>query len=215
MTTRPRPTSIYHITHVENLPLIAAEEGLLSDARMEARNGPAMAIGMSAIKRRRLGLAVKCHAGDTVGEYVPFYFCPRSIMLYILHMANHDELSYRSGQAPIVHLQADLDATAAWAEGAGVRWAFSLANAGATYAPFRSSLAQLEEVDWAAVAASDFRDPLVKEGKQAEFLVRESVPWSLIERIGVCSEKVRARVLAALEGAAHQPRVDVVSDWYF
>jgi len=50
---------------------------------------------------------VKCHPGTKVGQYVPFYFCPRSIMLYILHRGNHPDLDYREGQGPILHLQAD------------------------------------------------------------------------------------------------------------
>jgi ssDNA thymidine ADP-ribosyltransferase, DarT len=33
---------------------------------------------MSTIKQRRLALPVTCHANDHVGDYVPFYFCPRS-----------------------------------------------------------------------------------------------------------------------------------------
>jgi len=48
-----------------------------------------------------------------VGDYVPFYFCPRSIMLFIIHQANHPELDYRGGQVPIVHLQADLHTSVA------------------------------------------------------------------------------------------------------
>jgi len=40
---------------------------------------------MSTIKARRLyDLEVDCHPGTKVGEYVPFYFCPWSIMLYLL-----------------------------------------------------------------------------------------------------------------------------------
>ncbi len=136
-------------------------------------------------------------------------------MLYLLYMANHPGLTYRGGQAPIVHLEFDLERTAASADDSGSRWAFSLANAGAAYAPFRSDLAQLSEVDWSAVAATDFRDPKVKEGKQAEFLVQRFVPWSLVERIGVRSEKVQREVLAALVNAAHQPPVDVLARWYF
>ncbi len=56
-------------------------------------------------------MEVKCHPGTKVGEYVPFYFCPRSVMLYILYMGNHPELGYRGGQAPIVHLSASRYAT--------------------------------------------------------------------------------------------------------
>jgi hypothetical protein len=60
---------------------------------------------MSAIKRRRVEeLEVSCHPGTKVGDYVPFYFCPRSVMLYVIHRANHPDLSYRGGQEPIVHL---------------------------------------------------------------------------------------------------------------
>ena len=81
---RPQPTRIYHITHVENLNSIIGNGGLLSDAGMIARGGPQVAVGMSEIKRRRLELALKCHAGDKVGEYVPFFFCPRSVMLWTL-----------------------------------------------------------------------------------------------------------------------------------
>jgi hypothetical protein len=170
---------------------------------------------MSTIKQRRMRLPVTCQEGDTVGQYVPFYFCPRSIMLYILYKANHPELTYLGGQGPILHLEMGLERTAAWAAQSGVRWAFSLANAGAVYAPFRSSLAQLSEVDWLAVAATDFHDPHVKEGKQAEFLVRRFVPWSLVERIGVSSEQVRTQALAAIAEAAHHPRIDVQTQWYF
>src|SRR5262249_46582806 len=99
---RPR---IYHITHVETLTRIAADGVLWSDAVMVRRGGPAVSIGMSAIKQRRLReLRVTCHPETFVGEYVPFYFCPRSIMLYLVYMANHPELTYRGGQEPIVHL---------------------------------------------------------------------------------------------------------------
>jgi ssDNA thymidine ADP-ribosyltransferase, DarT len=28
-----------------------------------------------------------------VGEYVPFYFCPRSITLFLLHKGNHVDLT--------------------------------------------------------------------------------------------------------------------------
>ncbi len=215
MTDRPNPTRIYHITHVDNLASILKDDGLLSDAEMLARGGPQVAVGMGEIKTNRMRLPVKCHGSDTVGEYVPFYFCPRSIMLYLLYMANHPGLTYRGGQGPIVHLELDLERTAAWATDCGNRWAFSLANAGAAYAPFRGNLDQLGEVAWSAVAATDFRDPKVKEGKQAEFLVQRFVPWGLVEHIGVSSARVQRQALAALASVAHQPPVDVLPHWYF
>src|SRR5688572_32339603 len=129
---------------------------------------------MSHIKKRRLTeIEVDCHAGTYVGDYVPFYFCPRSIMLYILHRGNHPDLNYTEGQGPIVHLQADLHAVIEWAHSNGKRWAFSDRNAGAYFAKFYTGVDQLGEVNWGAIATTDFRNMVVKEGKQAEFLVHQ------------------------------------------
>lgn len=215
MTDVPGRARIYHITHVDNLPSILAEGGLWSDAAISARGGPAAPIGMSNIKLRRLRLPLKCHPGDRVGDYVPFYFCPRSIMLFLIHRANHPELTYRGGQGPIVHLEADLRETVTWAEGEGRRWAFSLSNAGAVYTEFRNQLDQLGEVDWTAVAATDFREERVKEGKQAEFLVREFFPWHLVRCIGVQSESIQGRVLRSLSGSGRRPVIEIRRNWYF
>ncbi len=93
MTTPPARPKLYHITHVDNLRHIVADGGLWSDADMLARGGPPRAIGMSGIKRRRVEeLEVDRQPGTKVGDYVPFYFCPRSVMLFVIHCANHPEL---------------------------------------------------------------------------------------------------------------------------
>ncbi len=110
---------------------------------------------------------------------------------------------------------ADLEATVAWADTQGRRWAFSTSNAGSYYTPFYADLGSLDKIDWAAVASSDFRDALVKEGKQAEFLVQESFPWHLVEEIGVLDSATEARVRSSLQGEAHQPPVRVRRMWYF
>jgi len=183
---------------------------------MLARGGSPRAIGMSGIKRRRVEeLEVDRQPGTKVGDYVPFYFCPRSVMLFVIHCANHPELTYRDGQGPIVHLEADLHAVVQWAEESGRRWAFSLANAGAYYTEFRSRLDELDQLDWQAIAATDFRPAEVKERKQAEFLVHGRFPFDLIERIGVRSTGIRAHAAAALAGAGCQPPIEVRQEWYF
>lgn len=213
--TVPTQPKLYHITHVDNLPTILEADGLFSDAAMMARGGPPATIGMSAIKQRRLSLPVKCHPGDHVGDYAPFYFCPRSIMLFLVYRANHPELNYRGGQNAIVHLEADLHETVQWSEQEDRRWAFTLSNAGAYYTEFRKDLGQLGEVDWAAVAATDFRDAQVNEGKQAEFLLHNFCPWRLVRRIGVIDAAAYGIVVRALEKSAHRPLVEVRREWYF
>ena len=101
---------------------------------------------------------------------MPFYFCPRSIMLYIIYCGNHPNLAYTGGQSPIVHLEMDLNSVVQWCEDNDRCWAFTKSNAGAYYTSFFKDLGQLDQIDWEAVAAHDFRAPDIKEGKQAEFL---------------------------------------------
>lgn len=212
----PGNPKIYHITHLRNLASIVERDALLADRLIVQRGGPAASVGMSKIKARRLAaLEVKCHPGDKVGDYVPFYFCPRSIMLYTLHRQNHPELTYRGGQEPMVHLEADLSSVIAWAERSGRRWAFSTSNAAAYYARFFSDASALDRIDWDAVQNTDFRSPAVKEAKQAELLLHEAFPWELIDGIGVYSAGVRAQVYAAIAGAATKPSVAVEKSWYY
>lgn len=222
MSPPPERPCIYHITHVDNLPGIIATGALVSDGAMHERGGPAAAIGMGHIKRRRLGRPVRCHSSLKVGDCVPFYFCPRSIMLYVIYRANNPDLAYRGGQEPIVHLEADLYAVVSWANSQQRRWAFSLTNAGASYAEFRNSLNELSDVDWDAIVATNFSSGSstpsgnqVKEAKQAEFLFDGDFPWSLVQRIGVASQTTANTARAALASAAHQPNISVQPSWYF
>jgi hypothetical protein len=220
MSPVPLQPKIYHITHVDNLPSIIQAGGLWSDAKMREQGVPVTSIGMNTIKERRLWLPVKCYPGDRVGDYVPFYFCPRSVMLYVIHCntnpgLGYHGLGYHGGQDPIVHLEADLEEVLDWAESEGRRWAFSLSNAGAVYAEFCNRREHLNEIDWEAVAATDFRNPAVKEGKQAEFLIHEFFPWRLVRRIGVRSQMIYHRASQVLASAQHKPLLKVIPSWYF
>jgi hypothetical protein len=215
MVTVPKNPKIYHITHINNLEGILRDKVIWSDAKRLELKLNCEIVGMSEIKRRRLEeLCVKCYPETMVGEYVPFYFCPRSIMLYILHMGNHPDLNYHEGQGPIIHLQADLIETIRWAEDNNVRWAFSDRNAGEYIANFYNNMDGLTNVNWPAVEATDFRSILVKEGKQAEFLVYESFPWQLVEKIGVQNNDTRDIVIKKV-GATQFGLVKIEQNWYY
>jgi hypothetical protein len=216
MLNPPARPKIYHITHVDNLHAIAESKRLLSDARLAELGGPNEMVGMSQIKARRMTEInlEECYPEDFVGQYVPFYFCPRSVMLYLIYMQNH-ELAYQGGQGPIVHLEADLGAVVEWAQSKDRRWAFSLSNAGAYGVEFRNDLDQLNEINWPAVVANDWRSSSVKHGKQAEFLVRNSFPWHLVERIGVHSNAIAQRAGQAIAEADHQPNIEILREWYY
>jgi hypothetical protein len=211
----PARPKVFHITHVENLTRIVGDGCLFSHAEMLARGGPVETIGMSSIKSTRLQLPVSCHAGLMVGACVPFNLCARSVMLVLIHRANHPELGYRGGQGPIVHLEADLHEVIDWAEGEGRRWALTRSNASVRYCSFKASRGDLADLDWEAIGATDFRDAVVKDRKQAEFLVERRFPWHLVERIGVVSQQVRARASEIVSTATHRPPVEVRREWYY
>lgn len=209
----PTNPKIYHIVHVDRLASISSDR-LWCDAEVVRRAPPGTTIGMSAIKKRRLTeLTLTSHPGLFVGECVPFYFCPRSIMLYLIYQGNHPDLAYSGGQGPIIHIEADLRQTTAWAKAHGLRWAFTLGNAGSYYFEDRTDLNQLDEIDWNAVAARNWSDR--KEGKQAEFLVELEFPWDLVSRIGVRSRATYDQVLTELQGLDHKPVVEMKPEWYY
>ena len=207
----PSNPKLYHITHGANLGAIIAAGGLLADS--EAVHGtPPKRIGMANVVDRRKRLPVPCHPTTCVGDYVPFYFCPRSVMLFVISRHNHPGLTYTSGQVPIVHLVADLHTVVKWADGQHVPWAFTLSNAAKSEAEFRCRLDDLSDVHWDAVKARQWSGGLMAR-KQAEFLVHRRVPWSLIERIGVMDGRVAQRVSQITAGTA--VRVEVRSAWYY
>lgn len=218
MSVPDRP-KIYHIVHVDRLASIIADGFLWSDAVMVQRQGVGTTIGMSNIKARRLNeLNLSCHPDLRVGHCAPFYFCPRSVMLYLIYRRN-EELTYKGGQEPIVHLQADLHATIAWTQRNGRRWAFTLSNAGAYYFEDRSDVASLGDINWNAVGARQWAGSgvsrTVKEGKQAEFLIERAFPWHLVERVGVFSQGYVQPVSKAMQGAVHRPVIEIKRDWYY
>lgn len=216
----PAQLKIYHIVHVDRLPSIIADGHLWCDAEIVRRAPSGTTIGMNAIKQRRLNqLTLTSHPDLHVGDCVPFYFCPRSVMLYLIYQANHPDLEYRGGQGPIVHLEADLRAAVSWAQQDNRRWAFTLSNAGASYFEDRCDLAELNEVYWDAVQANNWGGsdiaPSIKEGKQAEFLMESHFPWHLVERIGVSSSGIYRQVTNALPARGHRPQVETKSEWYY
>lgn len=214
----PTEPKIYHIVHFDRLASIAADGHIWCDAKVAKDGSPGTTIGRNTIKQRRLGLRISSHTGLRVGDCVPFYFCPRSVMLYVVYMADHPELAYRGGQGSIVHLEADLHQSVAWADDNGRRWAFTPSNAGSYYFRDYADLSQLNELDWDAIQASRWRGEGVEdkmEGKQAEFLMEHSFPWKLVSRVGVHSAAIRDRVLCIVQSSSHRPDVVVKPSWYY
>jgi len=209
----PTAPKIYHIVHVDRLPSLVTAGGLWCDAEVSRRDVAGTTIGMNEIKQRRLTNKLHSHDDLYVGDCVPFYFCPRSIMLYVIYKKNHENLAYRGGQKPIVHLEADLRHTIAWANAQRRRWVFTLSNAGSYCFEERCSLDDLGDLDWTALRAQHWSQ--CQDAKQAEFLIERSFPWKLVSRIGVCAPSIHDQAVSALQNADHRPSVEIKREWYY
>lgn len=94
---------IYHITHLKNLSNILASGGLYSDSKMRSDETPHTLIGHEHIKQRRLSRKVSVAAKGFLGDYVPFNFCPRSVMLYIISVGAVE------GYDDVIHLVSTIE----------------------------------------------------------------------------------------------------------
>ncbi len=128
---------IFHITHIDNVLGIIRAGRLWSDREVAERGDASVKIGYDHIKHRRLHKPVLCHPDTTVGDYVPFYFCPRSVMLYVIKSGS-PELRFQGGQLNIVHLVSTIGT--AIEEAKDRPWAYSDGNAAAGYTRFYEDL---------------------------------------------------------------------------
>lgn len=207
------PTSIYHITHIDNLGSIVAAGGLVCDRKRQERQIACQGIAHQHIKGRRAARKVPIPPGGTLADYVPFYFAPRSPMLYAIHsgvVAN-----YPAGQRPILHLVSSAETAAA-----SLRCIYTDGHAEIAFSAFHADIRQLGAVvDLALMASTYWNDtpehPDRKRRRQAEFLVHQFFPWSLVESVGVADQQMKQVIDKMLEGAEHRPPVQVRPRWYY
>ncbi len=208
---------LYHIVHVDKLPPIlnSGKAGrLICDNDVQKQNLSGTTIGMGKIKERRMNeLTLNTYPDLYVGDCVPFYFCPRSIMLFMFHQKNHPDIAYRGGQEPIVHLVFKMMDVINWANQKGRRWAFTDSNAGSRYFNDYCDLSDIDKLNWNAINTDSWSN--CKEKKQAEFLVESYLPWHLVREIGVYSLEYCNKVGDAIAPAIHKPPITIKREWYY
>ena len=141
-----------------------------------------------------------------LGDYVPFNFCPRSVMLFSVSRGHQD---YASGQESVVHLVSTVDQAVAL----GRPWIFSDRHAELGHALHFDDLSRLSEVSWDVMSRKYWQE--VKEERQAEFLVHDFFPWSSISEVAVMTPAVARRVQSLLAANPHCPAVTIRAEWYY
>ncbi len=206
-------TEIFHITHVRNLQSIIECGGLYCDRTRLAQRVNSVGIAHNHIKDRRARRPVPTGTGGTLADYVPFYFAPRSPMLYSIHGGFVEQ--YKEGQAPVLHLTSLAESVA----DAGLAYAFTEGHAELAYSSFFEDLADLDKVDWPVMKSKWWNDTDEdmdrKRRRQAEFLVHEFFPWNLVTEIGVINATMEQQVNDLLQDVGHKPSVTVRRTWYY
>jgi hypothetical protein len=207
-------TFIYHITHIQNLSLILESGGLWSDTERERRGLCPTNISHAEIKERRKKAQVLVSKCGVVADYVPFYFCSRSPMLYSIHNGRVE--GYPDGQGKILHPCACLSDVLSSCE-----WCASDGHAVMKWSDFYDSKEALHDFDWEAIRTNHWGYPYftndsdLKRRKQAEFLVHYFFPWRLFMGIGVIDSEMQKQVEHILLNTDHRPEVKVIRSWYY
>ncbi len=205
---------IFHIVHYRMLESIVQHDGLWCDKERRRRVKNHINIGHQNIKERRERWPIPVAPGGVLADYVPFYFAPRSPMLFVIHRGGVE--GFTDGQNPIVHLVAETDQVAQ----RGLTTVFTDRHAAVALARYSGDLRLLEErIDWQVMDARIWRntvdDPDRKERRQAEFLVHRFLPWDLIREIGVRTRTVEAAVNSILHQTDNPPTVNLRPNWYY
>jgi hypothetical protein len=210
--SRPVPTLLYHFTPIHHLASII-EHGLRCDN--DAAGGLlAVEVGNRDIKEQRRRRAVPVGPRGVVADYVPFYFAPRSPMLYAIARGNVPE--YTGGVDLLVYLVTTADRLGQL----GLPMLFTDRNAVLKTAHFTSSLADLDTViDWPLMRATMWNntpsEPDRRERRMAECLVHRQVPWWAIEYVAARTPARAIEAQATLARFSQGIAVRTRRDWYF
>jgi hypothetical protein len=208
---------LYHFTHVDNVAAIF-DSGYLSCDAVSRKGLTRTEVGDPEIKESRRRRSIPAGPGGQVGDYVPFYFAPRSPMMYRIACDHRDAVGgrYAQGDRPLVYL---LTTTRAVIE-AGLTWTATDGNAANATTEFTSDPAKLEGfIDWELMKAERWSntqdDPDRQRRRMAEFLIHDQMPTELIQWLAVYSEFHAAQLRQQLDDQRLVGRIIVRPHWYY
>jgi hypothetical protein len=172
-------------------------------------------IGNREIIGVRVETPVKIKGYGSVGDYIPFYFTPRSMMLYNI------VTGYREPVVPKLLRQDILVIRCLISELSKLdQWFFTdgQANDKDTAGHFKN-LKQLNQIDWECIQQSNFNksdgDYDRPRRYQAEFLVHKAVPLKSIESLNVYNQPAADHVNKTLSKAGIRMDVHITPNYFF
>lgn len=204
---------IRHMTHIRNLSVILEQGGLWCDRQAVERGLTQQDIGHSHIKQRRARRPVKVGMGGFLCDYVPFYFAHHTPMLYAVHAGGVQ--GYSGGQGEVIYLVTKTNVV----QQSGLPFVFTDGHAAVEISRQFNDLSDLQKLDWEMIRANFWKntddDGDRERRKQAEFLVHDFLPWTLIRGIAVRTQPVANQVATLLQGQSHSPPIQLMPAWYY
>jgi len=203
-------TFIYHITALDNLASIVKCKGIYCKNQQPqgCRN-----IAYENIQARRSSTIVLLHPGGTLHDYVPFYFAPRSPMLYAIYKGLVN--GYNDGQERIIYIVSSVEKI----EECGLKYVFTDGHAVMMLTDFYNNKTDLDKIDWEIMNSRYWNDTAEdgdrKRRRQAEFLLHQFLPVTAILGIGVYDIAVKNEVEEELSKNGAPTPVKVFQDWYY
>jgi hypothetical protein len=193
----PEKIWLFRITHIDNIPHIL-RHGLMARHSGNA-NDTFVSIGDSSLIEERDDIDAPVPPGGKVSEYIPFYFGPRSPMLFRIATGFDGVKKYP--QEEIVYIIESLDKIKAHK----LSFFFTDGHLKSLTSTAYNDERHLNKLDWEVIFAqywkSDDADLRRQEKKQAELLVKDYVPVNAIELFGVYNEKAPQTMISLLAAA--------------
>lgn len=202
---------IWRILHRANLPWVL--QNGIHCGNSQTRSAKWISIGNAELIGKRAVRPVPVPPGGTLGDYVPFYFTPFSVMLRNIHtgwngikqVPNSDILILVSSLRRVSEL--------------GLPFLFTDRHAYSGLANFYDDLDRLDQIDWPLIQQRDFKrdpeDPGKLERYQAEALVHQQVPLAALLGVVCYTEAVRAEIESKMQDLGALLPVHTRPNWYF
>lgn len=207
----PYPTPVFRILHIDNLDIILKRGAMYAGNFIPKDGLPYKAIHDEGVQNYRSAFQVP--DGRCLLDFLPFYFGPRSPMLY--RLSRNSVQGYNGGQAPIIYLVLEAHDF----EYPDFDFLFTDAQANKAYTRYYDDLRDLDKLDWATIYHRVWHDTIDDNGrkgrKQAEFLVYEKCPLEMVRAICVYDEKRKEQTLEALAQYGFNLPVEIKSEWYY
>jgi hypothetical protein len=202
----------YRITHINNLALLL-QHGIVHKSHQNA-NKNYIDIGNQEIIDVRNSTLVKLSNYGMIGQYIPFYFTPKSLMLFnIITGYWHPKVVKRNASEILILRCLISDLTTL------PKWFFTDGQANDMASQHFNDLVDLDKIDWENIQNINFSksdgDYDRPRRYQAEFLVHDRVPFEKIESINVFNSEVAKIVENVLNQNQTKLAVNIQPQYFF